>query len=156
LGFAAVVALGLAGIGATVGYIVRDRGARQTELREGTQLAVDRAEERQRKGHWGEARAILDQALERVGSEGPVDLRSDLRERLRLLDLVARLDQIRLDKAILVDGKQDLSSADPEYAEAFRDAGLGEVGDDPETVAQRISVLPIRVQIVAALDDWTI
>src|SRR5262249_2395714 len=45
LGFAAVVALALAGLGASVGYIVRDRGARQTELREGTQLAVDRAEE---------------------------------------------------------------------------------------------------------------
>jgi tetratricopeptide (TPR) repeat protein len=155
LAVAAVVALALTIIGAGIGYIVRDQGTRQAQLSSGIQSALLLAQERQDKGRWGEARAILDQALQRVGGAGPADLRNILEERLGLLDLVSRLDRIRLDKAILVKGKFDLSKADREYAEAFRSAGVGQVGDDPELVAQRIRGMPVLVPVTAALHEWS-
>src|SRR5262249_54447568 len=88
--------------------------------------------------------------------DGPDDLRAAVQERLGHLDLVARLDRIRLEKAILVEWNYDWAKADPAYAEAFREAGLGGVGGDAEEVAQRICALPVGEQVVAALDDWAV
>src|SRR5262249_51232821 len=114
------------------------------------------SQQRQDKGRWGEARVVLEQALEHLGPRGPDDLRAALRERLGHLALVARLDRIRLEKSILVEGKYDWTKADPEYAQAFAEAGRGRVGEGPEAVARRIRELPIREQVVAALDDWAV
>ncbi len=40
------------------------------------------------------------------------------------------------------------------YEEAFHNAGLGNVHDDPAVVPSRVEASPIRPDLVAALDDW--
>jgi serine/threonine-protein kinase len=44
---------------------------------------------------------------------------------------------------------------DSPYEEAFRAAGLGQFGDDPEAVAARVRDSDIRRALVAALDQWS-
>src|SRR5205823_8173599 len=41
-----------------------------------------------------------------------------------------------------------------DYAGAFRTGGLGEVGEGPEAVAERVRASAVKAHLVAALDDW--
>jgi len=67
---------------------------------------------------------------------------------------VARLDAIPLERANVQGGRFDNAGADRQYAEAFAEAGLGEVGDDEEAVARRVVDSPVREALVPALDGW--
>jgi serine/threonine-protein kinase len=77
-------------------------------------------------------------------------------------EFVARLDAIRLDRTAVVDGTFDTpvnrqvnrAQADRAYEAAFREAGFGEVHDDPEVMAARLAASNIRKELAAALDDW--
>src|SRR5262249_47740730 len=50
--------------------------------------------------------------------------------------------------------KNPRRTAAREYAAAFKEAGLAEVGDDEETVAARLRASEVVGPLVAALDDW--
>jgi hypothetical protein len=137
----------------TIGYFLYERQTVQTEQRQAIESSLEKASGLQRKGHWSEARVVLEEARVRLGEKGP----SDLRERLDLaradLDLVDRLESIRLDRAVLEGGLFANRRAEQDYAAALKEAGLGEEGDDAEAVAARIRGFAIREQLVAALDD---
>lgn len=68
--------------------------------------------------------------------------------------LSLRLEKIRADKAVLVQGKTDYSRAARDYPKAFASAGLAVLDADPRAVAARIAASPVKEQLVAALDDW--
>jgi serine/threonine-protein kinase len=70
------------------------------------------------------------------------------------LALVNRLDAIRQRRAIIVEGHFDYRTAERDYAATFREAGLGQVGDDAEAVAARVAASGVSGPLVAALDDW--
>ena len=70
--------------------------------------------------------------------------------------LEQRLDTIRMDRCILVDGHFDRLRSDREYEEAFRLAGLSPFGEVAKVVADRIKESPARAVLVAALDDWAV
>jgi tetratricopeptide (TPR) repeat protein len=70
------------------------------------------------------------------------------------LDLAVRLDAARARAATLVGGKFDPAGAEPLYASAFEEAGLGQEGDDVEAVAARVRESAVSAELVAALDDW--
>jgi Tfp pilus assembly protein PilF/tRNA A-37 threonylcarbamoyl transferase component Bud32 len=128
---------------------------RKGEERErGVEAALAKAADMQRQARWAEARAVLDQAENRLGEGGPEDLRRRLEQARRDLDLVARLDAIRLKRATVVEGMFDFAGADRGYAAAFQEAGLGAVGEDPGEVAARVRAAAVREELVAALDDW--
>jgi serine/threonine-protein kinase len=67
-------------------------------------------------------------------------------------------------RATLAEGRFNLAAerrfnaarADRDYEAAFRDAGLGAVGDDPQAVAARVAASAARESLVAALDDWAV
>jgi tetratricopeptide (TPR) repeat protein len=68
--------------------------------------------------------------------------------------LAERLQQIRLLKAELKDGRFDFARADRAYAEAFRthDIDVDKLG--PEKAAEQVRASGLRAELVAALDDW--
>lgn len=68
--------------------------------------------------------------------------------------MVARLDSIRQNRLILIEGKLDYSRADPEYSGAFRQYGL-DLRSNPSSVAF-VRQSMIRKQLLDALDDWAI
>jgi tetratricopeptide (TPR) repeat protein len=124
--------------------------------RQGVEGALAEVERLQKQARWKEARAVLEQAESRLGEAGAQDLRQRLEQARHDLEFVVRLDDIRLKRATTVEGRFDTATAEREYGEAFRDAGLGEVGDDTAIVAARISSLAVSGALVAALDDWAV
>jgi tetratricopeptide (TPR) repeat protein len=118
--------------------------------------ALDKAADLQNKQRFGEALAVLEQELERLGDSEPGDLRQQLENRRAALRLVARLDAIRLSAATRIEGKFDWGSSDRDYAAVFREAGLGQPGDKLKAVVDRIRDSAIRDQLVAALDNWAL
>jgi serine/threonine-protein kinase len=70
------------------------------------------------------------------------------------LDPVDRLEAIHLRRATVVEGRFDNRTADRDYAAAFGEAGLGEEGEEAESVAGRVRDSAVCEQLVAALDDW--
>jgi superkiller protein 3 len=146
---AAVLALVLLAAGGVVWFQWQAEDRRRAVA-----AALEKADGLQRQARWAEARAVLEQAEGRLGEGGPEELRGRLERARRDLDLVARLDAIRLKRATLVEGWFDHAGADRDYAAAFREAGLGEVGQNPEDVAARVRASAVREELVTALDDW--
>jgi serine/threonine-protein kinase len=157
LGLAAsVLALVLLGAGGGL-WAQRQQAERDAEAqrhRLAFEADLDRATQLRRQAHWAEAQAVLAQARERLGETGPEDLRQRLEQAAADLDLVDRLEGIRLKRATVVEGKFDDRTAEQDYANAFHEAGLGEGGDEAEAVAARIRDSAVAEQLVAALDDW--
>jgi serine/threonine-protein kinase len=146
---AAVLALVIVGGGATVWW-----GLERTAVVRDTEAALTEAAGHQAAGRWPEARAALERAAGRLGGAGPADLRHRLDVAQAELVLVNRLDGIRQRRAMWVGGHFDNRTAARDYAAAFRENGLGEVGEDEAAVAARIRASAVSAQLVAALDDW--
>jgi eukaryotic-like serine/threonine-protein kinase len=155
LGLAAAVLVS----GVTLGGLwwQQQRAERQAEAqrqRLAFEADLDRAATLRQQARWREARAVLDQTRERLGAAGPEDLRQRLEQAAADLDLVDRVEGIRLKRSTLVEGKFDNRTAEQDYAAAFRAAGLGQEGEEPEVVAARLRASAVAGQLVSALDDW--
>jgi serine/threonine-protein kinase len=122
-----------------------------TKLREGVEAALDRAAELRQQARWAEAEAVLEQAQERLGEGGPDDLQQRVGQARADLGLVRQLDAARLKAATWIEGQFDNAGAERDYAAAFRQAQLGQPGDE---VAERLRASAVKAQLVAALDDW--
>jgi tetratricopeptide (TPR) repeat protein len=73
----------------------------------------------------------------------------------RELAFVARLDRIRQDRSILVEGKFNDRGAEDGYRQAFGGYGVDADVLPPEEAVARLQVNPaLAVPIAAALDDW--
>jgi serine/threonine-protein kinase len=133
-----------------------ERRAEEVKRLDEVESALVKADGLQKGALWGEARAVLDQAQARLGETGPDDLRRRLAEALAGLNLVRRLDAIRLERAAFndVENRFDGRKAARDYAAAFGEAGFGKVGEEEEAVAGRIRDSAIQAQLIAALDDW--
>jgi serine/threonine-protein kinase len=132
---------------------LEQQAARQ---RQGVEAALAEVARLQQQARWAEARVALDGAESRLGEGGAEYLRARLEQARRDLDLVARVDAIRLKKATCVVDRFDTAGADRSYEEAFRAAGMVEVGGDAATAAAWVVDSAIRKALVAALDDWAV
>ncbi len=117
---------------------------------------------------------MLGRAKDRLHQFVPPELRDRLRAAFDTLELVTRLDAIRLECALVKPPPDLLNnpalpvSVLPRhgqaaggdalsgrlYEQAFRAAGIGAPGDDPAAAAARVRAAPVRGALVAALDDW--
>jgi superkiller protein 3 len=70
------------------------------------------------------------------------------------VNMVARLEDIRIRESERTGGGLEFESAGPAYAGAFRDYGLDVMTLGREEAAERVAASLIREQLVAALDDW--
>jgi serine/threonine-protein kinase len=152
---AALVAAVLALVVLTAGgglWLERQQAGRrlavETDLKEVAEL--------QGQARWTEAGAVLERGAARLGGGGPGDLRRRLGQARHDLDLVVRLDGIRMKRVSTGEEGLNNAQADRDYAGAFREARLGEVRDDPGAVAARVRASAVRGALVAALDDWAV
>jgi len=108
------------------------------------------------KGEIKASAEVLSRAKDRLGEYIPPYLRERLSNAVRNLELVTGLETIRLRRSVLFNETHtfDRAQSDRDYEEAFRSAGLGTDQEMAETVAARVSDLPVRKALVAALDDW--
>jgi tetratricopeptide (TPR) repeat protein len=151
---AAVVGVVLVG-GGSAFWLLRQAAEQRIELRQGVEVALDKAAELQQQARWREAEAVLEQAEHRLGASGPADLRRRVAQARDDLRLVGKLDAARLQAATVVEGKKfDYAGAERQYASAFRQGQLGQPGDDVAAVAERLRASALKAELVAALDDW--
>jgi tetratricopeptide (TPR) repeat protein/tRNA A-37 threonylcarbamoyl transferase component Bud32 len=131
--------------------------AQRSAITRAAQADLHEADQYQERSEWPEASAALERATLRLGAHGPSALLSRLELGSQNLKLVARLESLHLASAqnsanIGIFGHDD---CDSDYEAAFRDAGLGSLGDPPEAVAARVRASLIRAALVSALDDWS-
>ncbi len=153
---AALASTAVALIGLTSGggvWFVQQRAERRAELRTEVGRTMAQADGFGKQFHFHEARELLEQARQRLQPAGPDDLRRQVDRARADLALVMKLDAARLRAATLMEGVPEAVGAEPLYEEAFAKAGLGRQGDNAEAVAARVRISPVRVEIVAALDD---
>ncbi len=128
------------------------------------------------RGEFQASAAVLRRAKDRLGDFVPPGLRDRLATAFDNLELVTRLDAIRMERALIQPqgprGAEQILSVTPapendpalqggsapgrRYEEAFRDAGVGAPGDEPAEVAARVRASPVSGALVAALDDWAV
>jgi serine/threonine-protein kinase len=108
-----------------------------------------------REANWPEAKTALERASAWLGQRGSAELRGRIEQGRRDLELVARLEAVRLTGYARVGLVLDFARADGEYEEAFREAGLGTVADRPEVVAARVKASDVRNALLAAVDHWS-
>jgi eukaryotic-like serine/threonine-protein kinase len=109
-------------------------------------------------GDFKASAAVLRRAQDRLDEYVSPQLRDRLRRAVDTLELLTRLDTIRLRRSVLPgkDYEMDTAQADRDYEEAFRSAGLGIVQEEARVVAVRVGNSPARMALVAALDDWAV
>jgi tetratricopeptide (TPR) repeat protein len=116
---------------------------------------LEQAARLRRAGHFEEGLKVLEQARQRLGVDGPTDLREQVDRASADTALARRLDEARQRASAIAEGrKMDYAGAEQEYAAALQGAGLGREGEDAEAVAARVRASAVRAEVVAALDDW--
>ena len=146
----------MAPAGSLIGRQIRTARAVEADLREADRL--------QQQSAFPEAGAALEQARSRLGDGGPFWLYPVVEAARRDHQFLVRLEAIRLNRSTLAEGQRNHAAqlrfnkarADRDYAEAFRDQGLGEPPNDPEGAAARVRASKWAAHIVAALDDWAV
>jgi serine/threonine protein kinase/Tfp pilus assembly protein PilF len=138
-----------------IGWVVRDRSARETATDQAAGQALKEAVELQGKRKWPQALDAAKLAEGILAGGGSEQLRRRVRERREDLEMVLRLEDLRLppaDRAVqnfTPQGKQDAA-----YAPAFRDFGIDLEVLEPGEAAERIRARSICLELAVALDDW--
>jgi hypothetical protein len=77
-----------------------------------------------------------------------------VQERQADLEMLDRLENIRLQQAACKENKFDFAGADPAYELAFQDYGIDVLKLAPEEAGKRMNAKRIRVELAVALQDW--
>jgi serine/threonine protein kinase/Tfp pilus assembly protein PilF len=166
LASAAVLAVAVLVVTGTLGWAVRDReahaqeaarerAARQTALELEVSLALKEAEQSQEQGKWPEALSAARRAEGLLAGGGSDELRERVHLLRKDLEMVLRLEEIRLLSSETKDNEFDWDNADRTYAQAFADYGIDVLGLPVEEAAARIRArVGVAVPLAAALDDW--
>jgi len=157
LAMAGLILLILVTLAGSVGWFAGDRAARWTAVERQVDLALQEATQLMQQAKWPEARAWLERADGLLAGGGS---RDEVRRRVSALrndlDLVQRLEEVRLEKAAVLDGGMTYAEVDTRYAQVFRDYGidLDELGVDE--AAERIAQSAVCSELTAMIDDWVI
>jgi serine/threonine protein kinase/tetratricopeptide (TPR) repeat protein len=142
-------------LGGGLGGAVWDRLARQAALEQAVGKALDDGQAAYVDGKLPEARAAVQRAEQLLaGGRGSAGLRRRVDQWQADLEMVVRLEEIRLERAALKGDNFDWAGADRDYQDAFRGYGLELGALGPDEAARLIGDSAIKDNLVAALDDW--
>jgi tetratricopeptide (TPR) repeat protein len=165
---AAALLMTLAVLAGSVGWVVRDRAARQVQDAADLHAALEEVQRSRREGRWPQAQAAAQraEALLRNGAAEPAlarrvrGLLRELAEEEADRRLVARVEEIRLLQAEVnvKDNRFVLERAIPEYRQAFGDYGLRADGMEPAEAVALLRRRPpsVRGTLISALENWLI
>ena len=143
-------------LGGGAGWAVRDREARHAKAAGQIELILSEVDQLEKEQKWPEALAAALRAEAVVaGGEADAATAERVRDHLRGLEFIDRLERARMAAAIYVSSERGFARADREYARAFRDYGV-DVDELPvETAIDRLKARPaLVIAIAAALDFW--
>ena len=139
---------------AALGWTLRDRAARRITLELQAVLALDEAQAQLDRGAWPEALSSVRRAQGILGGGGSPRLIARIAQWRMDLELVARLEEIRLVPAMVKGADWDNAGAVAAYEAAYREFGLPLTDLAIDEAAQRVAASPIRPFLLAALDCW--
>jgi serine/threonine protein kinase/tetratricopeptide (TPR) repeat protein len=155
LAVSALVLFFLVVLGGTVGWTVRNQSVRRELAVAEAKKTLNDVDELRRQGKWTVALGMVRQTNTLLAGAGAdAELRRQLAELERDLEMAATLEEIRLG---LSDGKEgffDWQWALAEYAKAFERYGIDVETLEPTEAAKRIRTRSIPEELSAALADW--
>jgi serine/threonine protein kinase/Flp pilus assembly protein TadD len=132
-------------------WAVRDRVAREAAVQAEVDLALQEAEQWQEQAKWLEALSAAKRAEGLLAGSKSHDLREQVRQLQKELELVLMLEAYRTQRANLVDRQTPKSG----YPGLFTNAGIDVENMSPAEVAAQISRRPgTAIAMAGALDDW--
>jgi eukaryotic-like serine/threonine-protein kinase len=155
---AALVLFFLMLLGSGAGWMVRNREARQARAGGQIELILTEVDQLEKEQKWPEALAAARRA-EAVVAGGGADPATErrVRERLKDLEFIDRLEQIRMQQTTLFGRDFDHAGADREYHRAFREYGVDVEAQAVEAAVERLRMRPaLAMPLAAALDDWAL
>jgi tetratricopeptide (TPR) repeat protein len=157
VGGAAALLAALLVLSAGLGWVLRDREARRTETERAVNAALKEAARYQQEGRVPEALAAARQAAWLV-DRGVADeaLRQRVEARRADLEMLADLEEARLQLAATTEEGYDYVGGDRLYAAAFQRAGLDIDSLPVEVVAERIQRSSVPAELAATLADWAL
>jgi tetratricopeptide (TPR) repeat protein len=153
---AAALLMGTAVLGASIGWLARDRATRRVKTEGVTEaglLEVARLQEQGRVPEAHEAARRLAGLLERDNADAALRRRVDAR--VTDLALLERLENVRLEMTVM-EGRTNSEAADRLYRAAFRDAGLDVETLPDEEAGACLRQTTVAVELAAALDHWAL
>ena len=160
LGLAAMAALALllivGAVGGSMGWMARDRAARQARVSEQVGLILDEVARFEQQQQWPEALVAAQRAEPLLASgEAPQDVHVKVQQVISDLKLVARLEEIRLLASEATERGFNYAGANLQYAAALREYGI-DVDALPADEAIRLlqSRAEVLPALIIALDDW--
>jgi serine/threonine protein kinase/tetratricopeptide (TPR) repeat protein len=142
-------------LGGGLGWVARDRSARQATLEAKVGEAIQQAEAFVKREKAADALAQVQHAERLLGRAGPEALRAKIRQARADAEMLWELDAIRLRQAESKEGNMfNLAGADAQYATAFRDYGIDAAVMEPAEGAARVRSSAIREALLAGLDAW--
>jgi tetratricopeptide (TPR) repeat protein len=154
----AVVALvvGLTVLAGSLGWAARDRAARRAQNTQVVIAALRDADSWQQQRRLPEALSAARRAQGLLaGADVDKTLRERVRARLADLELLDKLENIRLVQGTAVKGGHfDWEKVDSLFRQTFLDAGLDIQGLPPEEAGERIRQTTVAVELASVLDEW--
>jgi tetratricopeptide (TPR) repeat protein len=140
----------------SIGWVARDRAARQTVAEATASLALDEATRLVEQKKWTEALLAVKRADDILASTDGGELTTRVQELRKDVEMVLRLEAIRLSPTTSDAG--DILDVDPEtdhkYAQTFRESGFDVESLAPSATAERIKRSSVRLELATALDTW--
>jgi serine/threonine protein kinase len=147
--------LGVTMVTGSVGWIVRDRAAREAATEREASLTLAEAAKLRAEGNWTEAQKAAKRGADLLTAGSNSQLLAQAQELRQDLEMVLRLEAIRLPQVdAITEGAVDDRQLDADYDAAFRDYGLDLKALEVSEAAQRVGARAIRLELVTALDHW--
>jgi serine/threonine-protein kinase len=155
LALAGVVVFCVVMLGAGVGWAIRGRALRRAEIAIRVEAALEDVKMFRANGKWAEALQATRRAEDLLaGAEGADQPRQQVKDLLADLAMVMDMEEVRIEQSAVKADHFDAAAADKAYARRFRDYGIDVEVLDIDEAAERIAARSIRVELVAALDNW--
>lgn len=145
----------LTGLGGSVGWVLRDRAAREAMTVAAAETALREAQRSAQQEKWRAALAAVEGAESLLPQpSGSEDLRRRLRDFRSDVEMIIRLNDVRMTGITTHLFQRTFFEADRGYAAAFRDHGIDVETLSTSDAARLIAVRPLRAELAAALDGW--
>jgi tetratricopeptide (TPR) repeat protein len=154
-GLLAALVLALTVLAGVIGWVGRDRAARQAALETQVNYSLGEARRWQYQGKWRQGQATLQHIeLLLTDTDDTDPLWTGCRRLRRDLKMLERLEEARLSQTAVKEEHFDIRVADFLYAEAFAEYDLRVLSLGRHEAARRVASSAIAKELVAALIDW--
>ncbi|HZV04488.1 MAG TPA: tetratricopeptide repeat protein, partial [Gemmataceae bacterium] len=153
----AALLMGLVVLAGSIGWVASDRAARRAKNQEVIARALEESADWQEKRRLPEALSAARRADGLVaGADVEEDFRESVRARLADLELLDKLEKVRLEQMTAVkDGRFDAEGMDALYIQTFREAGFDVEALPVEETAERIRrKSTVAAELAEVLDVW--